>query len=290
MGYRPDASARLLRQRRSYQIGVLYAMHQPFEVDLVEHLFTAARERGYAVVLGPLSPSRPQAMVVEELLQQRIEALIVLATDGGRATCDPLKSRDLPVVELSGPRTTPPGDEIRVDNAEGMELAIEHLTGLGHTRIAHIDGGMGPNADERRDAYLAAMARRGLTEQAEIVPSAYDEDAGSAAASALLERAELPTAITCANDRCAFGVIETLVRAGIRIPDDVSIVGYDDSSIASLRFLQMTTVRHDPAILSALAVEAVVDRLSGTNVAPWARRVRAQLVIRSTTGAPRVLS
>jgi DNA-binding LacI/PurR family transcriptional regulator len=129
-----------------------------------------------------------------------------------------------------------------------------------------------------------------LTEQADIVPSAYDEDAGSAAASALLERAELPTAITCANDRCAFGVIETLVRAGIRIPDDVSIVGYDDSSIASLRFLQMTTVRHDPAILSALAVEAVVDRLSGTNVAPWARRVRAQLVIRSTTGAPRVLS
>jgi DNA-binding LacI/PurR family transcriptional regulator len=288
LGYHPDASARSLRQRRSYQIGVLYTMHQPFEVDLVEHLFIAAKNAGYSLVLAPLSQGRTHEVAITEVMQQRIEALVVLATDDGTSTSAGLDGR-LPTVQLNGPRATFDTDDVRVDNAGGMRLAVAHLVGLGHTDIVHVDGGDGPNAEERREGYRQAMADADLAGHADLVPSAYSEEDGAAAAAALLAREAMPTAVICCNDRCAFGLVEALVRTGIRIPEQLSVVGYDDSSIASLSFLQLTSVRHDPDALAELAIASVVHRLSGMQQDPPARSlVAAELVVRGTTARARV--
>lgn len=281
LGYYPDASARVLRGHRSFQLGVLFTMHEPFEVDLVEALLTEAAAKGYSLVLGPLTESRSQREVVAELLGQRIEGLIVLAADGGKAHIGDLPER-VPVVQLGGPRSTEPFDDVRVDDGIGIALLLEHLTSLGHSRIAHVTGGEGPNAAERREEYRKAMLGRGF--EPDIIEAAYTEEAGAWAAADLLERDQLPTAIIAANDRCATGVLATLVRQGVSVPQDVSVVGFDDSSVARLPFIQLTTVRHDPRRLAWQALEAVSRRIESPDTQRVAHRDAPELVVRNSTG------
>ncbi|KHK97799.1 hypothetical protein LK09_09915 [Microbacterium mangrovi] len=281
LGYHPDASARLLRGRRSFRLGVLFTMHEPFEVDLVEALMADAAARGYSLALGPLGSGRTQPEVIADLLGQRIEGLVVLATGDGSATIAGLPDQ-LPVVQLGGPRSADPVDDVRVDSGYGIRLLVDHLTRLGHERIAYVTGGSGPNAADRREAYVAAIADRGLVP--DVLEGAFSEEGGSAAADALLARGALPTAVMAANDRTAVGLLSTLVRRGIRVPEDVSVAGFDDSSIAALPYVRLTTVRHDPQTLAAQALDAVIRRIDEPDAPPVAHRDAPELVVRESTG------
>lgn len=284
LGYYPDASARVLRGHRSFQLGVLFTMHEPFEVDLVEALLAEAATRGYSLVLGPLTSDRPHRAVIAELLGQRIEGLVVLAADDGASSISGLPER-IPVVQLGGPRSGGPVDDVRVDDAVGIGLLVDHLVHLGHRSITHVTGGAGPNAASRLDAYRSAMSAHGLAP--DVIDAAYTEEAGAHAAAELLERDHLPTAILAANDRCASGVLATLVRRGIAVPEDVSVVGFDDSSVARLPFTQLTTVRHDPSRLAAQALEAVSARIDDPGVPIVTHRDAPELVVRQTSGPAR---
>lgn len=281
LGYYPDASARTLRGRRSFQLGVLFTMHEQFEVDLVEALLTEAAHRGYSLVLGPLTTVRTEREVIPQLMGQRIEGLIVLAADGGSATIADLPER-IPVVQLGGPKSAVPVDDVRVDDAIGVSLLVDHLVDLGHSAIAHATGGDGPNAASRRSEYEAAMRRHGL--EPDVIESAYTEEAGSRAAEILLARSELPTALLAANDRCASGVLATLARRGVAVPGDISVVGFDDSSVARLPFIQLTTVRHDPTRLASQALDAITARIEDPSLPVVAHRDAPSLVVRHSSG------
>lgn len=284
LGYYPDASARVLRGHRSFQLGVLFTMHEPFEVDLVEALLAEAAIRGYSLVLGPLTAGRSHRDVIAELLGQRIEGLVVLAADAGAASIAGLPER-IPTVQLGGPRSATPVDDVRVDDGVGIGLLVDHLRSLGHQRITHVTGGTGPNAASRLDEYRKAMSSHGLT--ADVIDAAYTEEAGARAAEVLLERDTLPTAVLAANDRCATGVLATLVRRGVSVPGDVSVVGFDDSSVARLPFTQLTTVRHDPARLAAQALEAVTTRIDSPDAPIVTHRDTPELVVRRSSGPVR---
>lgn len=286
IGYYPDASARALRGRRSFRLGVLFTMHQPFEVDLVEALFEAAEKRGFSLVLGPLTRGRGQPQVLRELLGQRIEALFVLASEGGTDRTSGLP-RNIPIVTVGGPRSAEPHDDLRVDGALGARLVVEHLLGLGHRRIAHVSGGEGPSAAARRAAYEAAMAAAGLAQCIDVLDGDYTEEAGSAAALEILARDSLPTAIMGANDRSAMGILGTLVRHGLRVPEDISVVGFDDATLASLPYIDLTTVGYRPQDLADQAIEAMIRRLDSPS-SPWLEhREPPHLVVRSSSGPPR---
>lgn len=283
LGYLPDASARILRGKRSHQLGAMFTMHEPFEVDLVEALLDAAAARGYALALGPLTPTRAPADVVDQLRAQRVEGLFVLST-GGEASRLKVPDR-VPAVFVGGSTALSGADDVRVDNAAGIELLVGHLADAGHTRIAYTSAGEAANAAERRSAYAAAMTSRGL--EPDVVESAYSEEGGAQAAAELLSRDELPTAVMGANDRCAFGIMATLVRAGVRVPDDVSVVGFDDSSVARLPFVELTTVRTDPASLADRAVEVMLRRLDAPGADPEGHRQTPVLVPRGSVAPPR---
>jgi LacI family transcriptional regulator len=210
----------------------------------------------------------------------------VLAADSGAATIDGLPER-IPVVQLGGPRSEQPVDDVRVDDSVGISLLIDHLVELGHRAITHVTGGTGPNAESRRVEYLRAIGRHGL--EADVVEAAYTEAAGAAAAGLLLDRALLPTAVLCANDRCAAGLLATLVERGVTVPDDVSVVGFDDSSIARLPYTQLTTVRHDPARLASQALDAVVQRIEAPEAPIVEHRDVPEIVIRRTSGPARTV-
>ncbi|MCP3426391.1 LacI family transcriptional regulator [Rothia sp. AR01] len=286
LGYHPNASARALRGKRTRRVGVVFTMRQPFEVDLVEALFGAAEARGFTLVLAPLTSRRGHDAVMGELQSQRVEGMVVLGAEHGGARIEGLPA-GVPAVMLGGPTSEESLDDVRVDDGGGTRLVVEHLLALGHTRIAYVTGGDGPNSEIRRAAYEDALRAHGLSASSDVVPGHYTEEGGAEATLRLLSRPELPTAVVGGNDRIAMGVLGTLVRHGLRVPEDVSVAGFDDASLSRLPYVDLTTVGYDPVSLAERAVEAVIRRIEEADAAPVAHREPPHLLVRSSTAAPR---
>lgn len=299
IGYHPDDSARMLRRRRSGQLGVLFTMRQPFEVDLVDALYRHAAGLDYTLALGAMGEHRDLGQALAGLMRQRIEALIVLdsGSDGRENVLTELPP-GIPSLLLGGPTSPDPHDRIEVENEQGIALAVEHLTALGHSRIAYIGSEAGANASPRLAGFRSAMAARGLP--AHIVEGDYTELGGHRAALDLLAKerilagsgsaptpsADTLTALVCMNDHSAVGALQTLVRAGVRVPEDVSIVGFDDSSAAALPYVNLTSVRPDPDRMAQLAIETVHHHLTEPGSRETVRHVTPTLTVRASTAPP----
>ena len=288
LGYRPDTRARRLRSGRSRLLGVVFGVQHAFHGDLVSGLYAAADRAGYELSLSAVTPGRDERRAVGSLLQDRCEALLLLGPQLPTSYLGELAGR-LPVVTLVRAVRDRAVDVVRTADDEGLRLAVDHLVDLGHRRIAHIDGGRAPGAAERRRGYRRTMHQRGLDAELRIVAGGLSEDDGAAAAQALLDgtAARRPTAVTVFNDRCAIGVLEILRRAGLDVPGDISVVGYDDSRLARLSHIDLTTVAQDIERITTLAVDRAVDRLDGNPVAHRELVIPPHLLVRSTTAAPR---
>ncbi|MEV0404992.1 LacI family DNA-binding transcriptional regulator [Actinoallomurus sp. NPDC050550] len=285
LGYRPDQAARSLRRRNSRLIGVMFTAQEPFHADLIESIYAATEEVGYDVVLSAVVPSRGERRALEALIASRCEAVVLLGA--GEACTTDFGSR-LPVVEIGRSPNETVFDAVHTADDEGARLAVDHLVSLGHRDIVHVDGGDQPGAVERRSGYLDAMRRHGLQRRARVLPGDYTESSGSAAARTLLDDGELPTAVVAGNDQCAIGLLVELRRAGVVVPGQVSIVGYDDSRLARLAHIDLTTVRQDAKQLARLAVQAAVERLDkGLDGETWVFRLAPHLVVRGSTGPAR---
>ena len=282
IGYRPDSRARLLRSSRSRLLGVVFGVQEAFHGDLVSGLYAAAERAGYEVALSAVTPGRDEQRAVDSLLQDRCEALVLLGPRSPAATLVDLAAR-LPVVVVTRPVRSTTVDVVRTADDEGMRLAVDHLVALGHRDVVHVDGGRAPGAAERRRGYREALQRHGLP--ARVVGGGLTEDDGAAAARRLLD-GPLPGAVTVFNDRCALGVLDVLRRAGRTVPGEVSVVGYDDSRIARLSSVDLTSVAQDVEQLTTLAVGRALARLDGTPVDRRELVVPPRLVVRSTTAPP----
>jgi DNA-binding LacI/PurR family transcriptional regulator len=284
LGYRPDSRARLLRRTRSRLIGVVFGVGHPFHGDLVGGLYAAAEAVDHELALSAVTPGRDERRAVASLLQDRCEAMVLLGPQLPTAELAELAAK-LPVVVVARAVRNRTVDVVRTDDATGLGLAVDHLVGLGHTRIAHVDGGRAPGAAERRRGYREALDRHGLT--GSIVSGGLTEDDGAAAARALLDARDRPTAVCVFNDRCATGVLHVLRSAGRDVPGDVSVVGFDDSSLARLSHVALTTVAQDADRITALAVARAIARLDGVAAAAGREQViPPHLVVRATTAPP----
>ena len=166
---------------------------------------------------------------------------------------------------------------------------MDHLVSLGHRDIVHIDGGHAPGAIERRAGYENAMRSHGLSRWIRILPGDYTELSGAAAARLLLADEKLPTAVIAGNDQCAAGLLDELRWVGIDVPGQISVVGYDDSRLARLAHIDLTTVRQDAEQLARLAVNAAIERIDDGRDPQHPRvfRLAPHLVIRGSTGPAR---
>ena len=282
LGYRPDSRARLLAGRRSRLFGVTLTLNHPFHADLAEGIYAAAEELGYEVVLSAVTARRDPRRAIDTLLDYRCAAAILVGSLVREPWLSALGER-LPVVVLGQRARSRAVDVIRTEDGAGVQLAVDHLAELGHREIVHVDGARGPGAADRRNGYRTAMRRRGLTQR--IVPGGPSEEDGAAAAHVLADAP--PTAVLTYNDRCAVGLLDVFVRTGIAVPDDVSVVGYDDSQVARLPYLRLTTVSQDAAHLATLAVNRAVARLEGEPVADREVVLSPHLAVRGTTAPPR---
>ncbi|MEQ3552751.1 LacI family DNA-binding transcriptional regulator [Pseudonocardia nematodicida] len=280
VGYRPDARARLLASGSSRQIGVVVGMSGRFHAELLDGLYRAAGAVGQELILSALTPHRDERVAVETLLDFRCEAVILLGPGLGGV---PVLAGRLPVTVVGWRVADPAVDVVRSSDTEGMRALTGYLAGLGHRRIAHVDGGSGPIVAARRRAYRAALDGSGLGD-GPVLRGGDSMEAGVRAARTLLELPELPTAVIGFNDDVAAGLVEGLRARGLRVPDDVSVSGWDDSPLAGLPERGLTTLRQDPAELARLAVARSVDRLRGRRPVPREVVLSPELVVRGSTG------
>ncbi|MEV2197396.1 LacI family DNA-binding transcriptional regulator [Streptomyces phaeochromogenes] len=289
LGYRPDSAARLLARGRSRTLGVMFTVHQAFHTDLIEGIYPEAERLGYDVLLSAAVHGRSEAKAVEALLSHRCEALILLASDGEAAYLDALGQR---AVTVSVGRRVPRArvDFVHSAEAKGVRQAMEHLVELGHHRIVHIDGGRGPGSVERRRAYRAAMRRHGLESEVRVISGDHTEQSGIDTGRLLLAERDrglpLPTAVLAGNDRSAMGLLMSLTRAGIDVPHDLSVVGYDDSHLSHLMPIGLTTVRQDALLMAEQAVRFAVERLENPELEPREAVLDPKLVVRGSSGPP----
>jgi DNA-binding LacI/PurR family transcriptional regulator len=287
LGYRLNAAASSLASRESRVIAlVINDLSNPYLVEGTEALQERAEAAGRRLILGVAKrDAQRERSVVETLLQHRPDALILAGTVMPRTVLAQF-GRQLPTLIMGRVVRDAYVDCIAVDDARGAELVVEHLVGLGHRDIVHIDGGGGAGAAPRRRGYRKTMTQLGLAEHIDVVPGDFTEEAGASAARQLLDRDALPTAVFAADDLVALGVLDVLRGAGLTVPGDVSVVGFDDSSIARLQAIRLTSVSQPVQQMSSLAIEDVIARLKDRTARPKTTVVEPHLVVRGTTAAP----
>ncbi|WP_017610309.1 LacI family DNA-binding transcriptional regulator [Nocardiopsis xinjiangensis] len=286
LGYHADTAAQLLRRARSRQLGVLFTMEHQLETHIVEALYPAAADAGYELVLGALLPTRSERRAIDDLVGLRCEALILIGLAEQAPAHLAKVAEQVPVVEIAQYTGAPGTDSVRTDDAAGVREAVGHLVALGHTDVVHVDGGDRPGAAQRREGYLESMRAHGLADRIEVLAGDYTVESGVAAARYLAERDRLPTAVVAGNDLCACGLVEAFVRKGVHAPEDLSVVGYDDSRTASLPYLDLTTVRQDTGRMAEIAVRAAVERLDGGRTEDRVDVLEPALTLRSSTAPP----
>ncbi|MGH8871236.1 MAG: LacI family DNA-binding transcriptional regulator [Acidimicrobiia bacterium] len=287
LGYRPNWVARSLVAKRTHAIGVMVSdLRNPFFPEIVEGIEEAAREAGYRIVIasGNRSPTREEE-ALETLLQMRTDGMILA---GPILPMEAVieSSRDTPVVLLTRPSPGPSVDSVTNDERIGAALAVRHLYELGHQRIAHIHAGQAAGAPGRQNGYESAMESLGLAGEIRLSEGAYTEEGGFRGARRLLRSASPPTAIFAPNDLAAIGALNAIEEEGLRVPDHVSLVGYDNTYLAALRHIALTTIDQPRFEMGQRAVQLLGERIEDKREDTRRVVLPPSLVIRQTTGPP----
>jgi DNA-binding LacI/PurR family transcriptional regulator len=268
-GYHPNAIARSLKARTSSAIGIVVPdLTNPFYAQLAVGVERAANALGYAVLTANtecLPASEEQA--ARAWIERRVDGVIIGGMSLASTLPKILLDREVPVVLASlGEFDDPRLGVIDHDDAAAMEAIVEHLYSLGHRRLAFVSDHLREHAGERRFlGFKAALKKRRL------VPIAIDDGA---------------TAVVAHNDLQAIATMDRLERRGLKVPDDVSVVGFDDIPLAGHSRIQLTTVRSDAVEMSRRAVDLVIQAARGNRSVSHRELLDVQLVVRSTTARP----
>lgn len=288
--YYANANARSLASGRSNIIGLLVSdISNPFFPELVKSIEDAAFERGYSVILVNTNYDANRAADdVRRLIELKVAGVALMTTELDLLLIDELASRQVPVVLHNVGITGAHMSDVLVDYAAGIEQAVQHLVSLGHRRIAHIAGpGRFRSAVIRREAFLGSLARHLPDEPTPAIYEAdFKFDGGRRAAEEILAAVNFPTGVIAANDMMALGAMHELKAAGLIIPRDISIVGFDDITFASLSEPPLTTVCSPRIEIGRKAIEALMATIKESRRPGEEVRVGTYLVSRGTTAPP----
>jgi DNA-binding LacI/PurR family transcriptional regulator len=284
LAYRPNAAARTLVTRRTHTLGVISVDTMLYGPTSMLYGFERAAHDAYFVSIASLPALDRNSMLeaVDRFVGQGVEGIIVIAThDSGVAALSHVPPK-VPLVAL-GCGTHAHVSSVAVDNEEGAVTATRYLLGLGHKTVHHIAG---PDANLDAKERVAGW-RRALREADAPEPAVLAGDWSAASGYELGGQLdETATAILCGNDTMALGVLRALAERGLRVPDDVSVVGFDDIPEASYYTPPLTTVRQDFGEVGRQALNVLIERMSGVSDA-WPRvLVRTKLIVRHSAAPP----
>ncbi|HYD27154.1 LacI family DNA-binding transcriptional regulator [Brevundimonas sp.] len=283
--YVPHSGARSLSTSKTQTIGVILPdLYGEFFSELIRGMDLGARALGYHLIVSSSHDDAEEASAAIRSMRGRVDGLIVLSPHLDAANLATSLAGRLPILLMNGGAGAG-RPSVVVDNHGGAVQAVEHLIATGRRRIAHISGPTGNlEAEARLAGYLEAMARAHLPTT--VVEGAFDQASGHRAGAELAERAERPDAIFAGNDMMAVGAMLALQEAGVAVPEDVALVGFDDVPIAGLMRPALTTLRINIAETGRSALERLVRLINaaGEAVADTACEVvRPELVVRPSS-------
>ncbi|MFS2075059.1 LacI family DNA-binding transcriptional regulator [Curtobacterium sp. CT11-133] len=281
LDYRPSTAAVSLAGTRSRTIGVvLDDFRNQWFVDLLTGLREALQDQGHRLVVADrFLNTGLDASPVEGFLSMRVEGIVI----AGEPDTDLAIPASTPLVIAGGRVAIPRADTVANDDRAGGAMAAEHLLALGHTRLGFV-GASSAASDERRTGFSAGVDGRAEVTTV-VLPGEPTEEAGSRALAQLLDAPPEVTAVFAANDVMALGALSELAERGLRVPEDVSVMGYDDTPLAATRYVGLTSIDDRSVEIGRGAGERLLARIADPTSAATEVLVEPRLVARRTTAA-----
>ena len=285
LGYRPNAIARSLVSQKTYVVGVTVSdFRNPFFTDVVEGITKVAKANGYQTLINTGDRTTDgETDAIDTFLQLRTDGIILVGTVVDDETIGRIGAVS-PLVSASYASRSADIDSVVTDDVKGTRLAVQHLVALGHRDIAHITGGRGAGANRRVRGFRSAMAAEGLSESARVVEGEYTESGGISGMAELFSSGTKPTAVFAANDQAAMGVLRGLAARGVAVPDDVSVIGYDDTDLAGFEHINLTSVHPQRVLMGTTAMELMLERVAGSRQSARHVTLEPRLTVRGSTG------
>ncbi|MCW2686217.1 MAG: hypothetical protein JWR37_1107 [Mycobacterium sp.] len=284
LGYRPNAAARNLTSRRSDTVGVLLNdLRNPWFVDCLDGLASVLHGNGLRMFLADARLDRAMGeSLTEGFLEFRVDGLVIVGTVEPSHAVEAAAATVPTVVAASRDIDLPNVDVVANDDVVGTRLAVEHLLGLGHRRIAHLSGTSGEVARIRRETFVDVIDEAGL--QPLIERTDMTEEGGYRSAVRLLAAPDPPTAVFAVNDISCVGALSAADELGVQVPQQLSLVGYDNTHISGIRHVSLTTVDNASYDVGRRAAQALLRRIDSPGRPADLELIAPHLQIRGSSG------
>lgn len=290
LNYYPNSHARTLVSGRSRLIGLIVSdITNPFFPELIRRFEELAAEQQYDLLITSTGyETARMTACLRRMLERKVDGVAMMTSETDSRMVEELGRRGVPIVFLDAGPAAPRMTHVSIDYCSGIQQAVDHLVALGHHDIGFISGPLDlESARSRRHGYVEGMRRHQLSpDQRFFREGTHTADGGQRAMAAMLQSARRPTAVVASNDWTAIGALHAIVAAGLGVPGDISLVGFDDIPLATYTNPPLTSVRMAAADVGARAFEALFRLLGGTHVEGTAYHVETRLVIRASTAPP----
>ena len=293
LDYFPNTQARALVSGKSHILGLIVSeITNPFFPELIQRFEECAVARGYEILITSTNydPKR-MASCVRRMMERKVDGVAVMTFGIEEPLLGQLANQKIPLVYVDSRPKQPAAMTLNVDYRHGIWQGVQHLAVLGHRKIAFLSGPLQLHTAQLRcDAFVDSLKQVGITPNASwLIEGDHTLEGGLRGMEQLLRLKERPSAVLCSNDMSAIGVMHAVLGAGLRIPDDISVVGFDDVHIAQFTFPPLTTIRMSCRDLAEGAVAVLCSGLKGGASATEIKNltIPTELIVRRTTGIPK---
>jgi DNA-binding LacI/PurR family transcriptional regulator len=287
LNYFPNSHARALVSGRSRLIGLIVSdITNPFFPELIRQFEELALEQQYDLLVTSTGyKTARMTACLRRMLERKVDGVAVMTSEMDTRLIEELGRRGVPIVFMDVGQVGPRMRHVSIDYGNGIRQAVDHLVALGHRDIGFISGPLDlVSALARRQGYLDGMAGHGLeVDRRFIQEGTHTAEGGQSAMAEILRSSRLPTAMVASNDLTAIGALHAIIAAGLRVPEDISLVGFDDIPLVSYTNPALTTVRMSAADVGTQAFQALFGLLGGVTLDGDAYQVATRLVVRGST-------
>jgi LacI family transcriptional regulator len=291
LNYVPNGHARALVSGRSRMVGVIVSdITNPFFPELLKSFEIGAAGKQYDLLVTSTDyETTKMSACLRRMLERKVDGVAMMTSEMDLGLIKELSRRGVPMVFMDVGQVGPKMSHVAIDYGNGVRQAVDHIAGLGHRHIAFISGPLDlHSARTRRQAFVDAMRAHGLGSDKKMIrEGTHTAEGGRAAMTALLRLSKKPTAVVASNDWTAIGALNAIASAGLRVPHDISLVGFDDIPLVSYTTPPLTTVRMSAADVGTVAFQALFGLIAGERVEGDVYQIPTGLVIRESTAKPR---
>ena len=291
LNYYPNSHARTLVSGRSRLLGLIVSdITNPFFPELIRSFETLAAQHQYDLILTSTDYQTARMTgCVRRMLERKVDGVAIMTSEMDLGLIKDLARRGVPLVFMDVGRVGPRMSHVLIDYANGIRQAVDHVAALGHKRIGFISGPLElHSARTRRQAFLDGLRAHRIKPDPKLIrEGTHTAEGGREAMSAVLRGGKAPTAVVCSNDWTAIGALHAIDEAGLKVPSDISLVGFDDIPLASFTSPPLTSVRMSAGDVGSTAFDALFRLIGGDRLEGDVYQVPTKLVVRDSTARPK---